>query len=581
MKPSLLLNVMMLATAGCAISTPVFAQSLEQLKPRAVPPQVSLPPAPPAKRAATANIKVGLLRGEKVLLPKLIGVAFYANPGAARRASPGNGVTIAGVPQLKNQALYRIADFFLDAPISKPGLDRLVESVRLYLSEIGYPFSVVYLPPQDITSGIVRLVVTVSHLQGRVEVEGAHYFSAAQYRSAIRVKPGEPVNRQQLQADIDWINRNPFRAARVTAVAGTAPATTRILLHVKDRNPWRFFAGADNTGTTTTRRDHVTTGFNWGNAFGRGDIMSLQWNSSWNFHTFTSASGSYQMFLPSRRILTFSGAWSHTNGVVAPPFTLTGKSWQVSADYDIPSVEPLSRISHSWDFGVDVKETNNNFEFSTIPISNNLTQVIQARVTWSGSLISANGNSTTWDATVTAAPGNLTSRNQNKYFNISRAGAQADYIYFRGGASHRAELNGIARGLAWSVRGRMQIANHNLIGSEQFQGSGMYAVRGYAENVAYDDNGVLLSQTLHLPAWRLNGFGRLQAYVFEDYAHLWSTDALPGEVPINLHSVGMGVDYVFGRYVSMRADYGWQLHRTGIASTGRHSRFDFTATVSY
>ena len=560
-----------------------WAQTLDSLKPKPVPSQVS-PPAVPSAPAShhRRSVDVGLLKGEKMLLPSLKGVAFYKSESEARKAKPGAGITIAGVPVLRNDALYHIVDYFADKPVSKQGLDRLANAVRLYLSAAGYPFSLVYIPPQDITAGKVRFVVTISHLEGPVVVQGAKYFSPAQYRAAIQLKQGQPINKKQLEADVAWINRNPFRAATATAVAGSAPATTRILLHVNERKPWRFFTGVDNTGTSTTKRNHLTAGLNWGNAFGRGDLMSLQWNSSWDFNTFISASGSYQMNMPSHRVLIFSGAYSHTNGVVAAPFTLTGKSWQVSADYQIPYTvsDKGTRSSRSLDIGVDVKSSNNNFEFSTIPISNNLTEVVQARIGWSASLVDRKGDSTSFNATLTAAPGNLTGRNKDKYFNVSRAGAKAEYVYIRTGASHRMSLAGIKRGLAWSVRGSVQLANHNLIGSEQFQGGGMNAVRGYEENQAYGDNGVLLSQELHLPPWR-SSRGFFQAYLFEDYAHLWSTHKLPGEQSVNLSSIGVGLDYALGRYVSVRAAYGYQLINLPASSSGRHSRFDLTAQFSY
>ena len=89
----------------------------------------------------------------------------------------------------------------------------------------------------------------------------------------------------------------------------------------------RLFVSADNTGTKTTKEDRLTAGLNWGNAFGRGHQLSAQWNSSWDFDTLRSVSGSYTMDLPWRHTLSVNGAYSATNGFVAPPFALKGTSW--------------------------------------------------------------------------------------------------------------------------------------------------------------------------------------------------------------------------------------------------------------
>ncbi|HVU25191.1 MAG TPA: ShlB/FhaC/HecB family hemolysin secretion/activation protein [Opitutus sp.] len=561
----------------------VRAQNLEELQPKPVPPQVA-PPAPKPGAEPAKTLKVGLLKGEKVVLPALRGVAFYASAEAAAAGAPAAGLSVHGVPLLDTPDFRPIAQFFLDAPASKEGLDRLASATRLYLSAVGYPFSLVYLPPQDITAGIVRYVVVVSRLQGEVEVQGAKYFSVDQYRDAVRLVPGQPLGKAALQADVDWINRNPFRAATAAAVAGSAPGTTKILLQVNEKFPLRFFSGIDNTGTRTTKLERFNAGINWGNAFGLGHILTAQWNSSWDFRTLRSGSGSYVINLPWRHVLSFSGAYSLSNAALAAPFQLKGRSWQVSADYQIP-LAPRPNLTHALDFAVDFKSSDNNFAFADIPISNNLTEVVQARAMYSGNVVSKWGLSG-FGVTLTAAPGGLTDRNHDRYFRLSRAGAKADYVYLRGNASHRFGLDRIRRGLAWSVRGQFQLSNHNLIGSEQFQGGGMNSVRGYEEGEVYTDNGVLLSHELHLPAFS-PGLGRgrvadrLDVYLFEDYAHLWSTDRLPGETDTDLHSAGAGLGYVLGPHVTVRAAYGWEFIDSGSSQSGDNSRLHFAAQVSF
>src|SRR5690606_16898789 len=114
-------------------------------------------------------------------------------------------------------------------------------------------------------------------------------------------------------------------------------------------------------------------------------------------------------------MLGLSGAYSRINGIVAAPFALKGTSWQVSANYDVPFARARVGFTHSLQFGVDFKSSDNNFTFATIPITDNLTHVVQARATWSGRLATAKGVSTS-GATLTAAPGGLTNRNQDEYF---------------------------------------------------------------------------------------------------------------------------------------------------------------------
>jgi hemolysin activation/secretion protein len=276
-------------------------------------------------------------------------------------------------------------------PVSREGLSRLGLGVRSLLSQAGYPFSIVSVPPQDITDGLVKFVVTVSRLDDKVEVVGARHFSPRLYQAAIRLQPGEPLNRSQLNADIDWINRNPFRAARASVKAGAEPGTSQVLLQVNERLPWRFFTGSDNTGTESTKVERFYAGVNWGNAWGLGHQLTAQWNSSWDFETMRSGSGSYSIDLPWRHTLSVSGAYSRINGFVAPPFSLQGTSWQVALNYDIPPIRLSPQYSHGWQFGFDFKSSDNNFTFASVPITDNLTHVVQARISYSGQLNSFAG----------------------------------------------------------------------------------------------------------------------------------------------------------------------------------------------
>lgn len=537
-------------------------------------------PEPVPTAPAPASLVLGVMNDESVLLTRLTGVAFYSTPEAAQLGEPGTGLTLAELPLMNTPDLHTIAGLFLDQPVSREGLDRLAGATRSYLSAIGYPFSLVYLPPQDITTGIVRYVVTVSRLETKAQVKGARYFSPDLYQAGFWSQPGQPFSKSQLDADLAWINRNPFRAVRATVVAGQEPGTSQILLQVNEKLPWQFFTGADNTGTKTTQEERFNAGFNWGNAFGLGHQLTAQWNSSWDFETLRSVSGSYAIDLPWRHTLSLSGSYSRTNGLVAAPFALKGTSWQVSGNYDIALASTWVGFTHSLQFGVDFKSSDNNFTFATIPINDNLTHVAQARATWSGRLATAQGVST-FGATLTAAPGGLTDRNKDVYFNLSRSGAKADYLYLRGNASHTIPLEKIKHGLSWSIRGQAQFANHNLIGSEQFGAGGSSTVRGYEEGEVYKDNGVLLSQELRLPPWTLHPGHSLQGYIFEDYAHVWSTDRLPGESAVNLHSVGVGFDLFLGSHASVRAAYGWQLSDSGNSTSGDNARLHLSANLSF
>ncbi len=145
-------------------------------------------------------------------------------------------------------------------------------------------------------------------------------------------------------------------------------------------------------------------------------------------------------------------------------------------------------------------------------------------------------------------------------------------------------LDSIKEGLSWSLRGDLQLSSFNLIGSEQFGGGGAYSVRGYEQGEVFKDNGGLLSQELRFPMWSFRGEHRIQPYFFQDYAYLWSSDELPNEDGVELHSAGLGFDYSYGRNVSVRAAYGWQFIDSGSSESGEsgdNARLHLSANLSF
>jgi hemolysin activation/secretion protein len=89
-----------------------------------------------------------------------------------------------------------------------------------------------------------------------------------------------------------------------------------------------------------------------------------------------------------------------------------------------------------------------------------------------------------------------------------------------------------------------------------------------------------MNNALHLPAFSpLKLAGQADAFVFLDAASLYNRDPLGGFT--HLASVGLGLNYQYGRHFSLTASYGRQL--TDIPATGgkRSSLGHIGATFSF
>lgn len=529
---------------------PAQAQDLRHAAPPEVPPIPAAAPVlqpPPAPHLSDAPL-LAALKGV-VLVPD-------ASPASLRRVAAG--VDTSAVPEARSGAFTAFLQQAIGQPASLAGLRRLADGVSQLLRKQGLPFVSVWVPPQDLTDGVVRIAVRPAVAEGPVRVEGAQYFRPESYLAEVRQRAGEPIDATALQDDVDWINRNPFRNAALAAAPGSTPDGTRLSLRVRERRPWRVFAGADNTGTRSTDTQRLFAGFNWGNAFGRGDQLSYQYRVDPARKYSTTHSGSYQADLASRRVLGLSFAWSETTPDLGPLFGQRGTSWQVGGQYRVPLPARASSgasVKHEASVGLDAKYADNNLDFVAIPVMHNKTHV--AELTLGYALWREAADSSSYvSPQLVLSPGRLGGYNNDAAFAGSRMGAPARYAYVRLDAEHTQALP--AR-LRWNVRANAQYSGVPLLGSEQIAGAGAQAVRGYRESSAFGDSGAVLRNELHLPALTLgpDGSTSLGAFLFYDAA--WLHTAGVGSIgaeSVRLRSAGLGVSWRLDTRASLDVAFG-------------------------
>jgi hemolysin activation/secretion protein len=494
--------------------------------------------------------------GEAVLAKRLRGLRFITGPDQLTAPGfPQDILDLSLIPEMNTPGFIEVLVHFHNKPVSRESLERLVRSVRSYMGLMRSPFVSVYLPPQDITDGYVQVVVSEATVDGPVNVLGAHYFSASNYRAAVSQQPGQPVDRAQLDEDVAWLNRNPYRQAQLSAAAGSKAGTTRLDLMVQERFPVGLSAGFDNTGTKSTGQDRVSAGVVWANALWRGDQMSYRFIGDPALEHSKTHSLSYMAFLPWRHIATFTASYSSINSIMAPPFEQHGTSWQLGTHYEIPLRAPREGWTQNLSFSADLKYSDNNLLFASIPITNNPTRIPELGAAYGVSFRALGGqNSATFSGYV--SPGGLGDQDGDRAFNGSRFGAKARFAY---GTFNFAHDHPLRYGFTWDFNLNAQAATGALLGTEQLNGGGSSAVRGYSESSAFGDGGVVVSNELHAPPFVLP---RLQTsfdvFGFVDFASL---NLRVDNESTDLRSVGLGANLQVRRNLSVRFAYGWQLKK--------------------
>ncbi len=567
------------ALAAFFLPAAASAQTYEQVAPKTLP----LAPAPRLPESAAPAAPAA---DDQVLAPVLRGLIFFTSPAELQSA----GVTMEGL-QVPDIALLDTAEFrslatsYLGQPLTLRALNRLTRDVVLYFRQHGRPVVDVLVPEQNISTGTVQILVTEGRL-GRVRAEGNKWFTAEQITSSVRARPGEVIEGGPLLADLAWINQNPFRQVDLVFTRGTGPGETDVVLRTRDRYPLRVYTGYEDSGNALTGRDRVLFGANWANAFGRDEQLNYQLSASPDFKKLVAHSASYIVPLPaSRHTLTLFGSHADSQPDLSGGiFSLDGRAWQVSARYRVPLAGPGS-WTRALTAGVDFKRNNNNLAFGGTQVFAQENDVIQAIAAFSANRFDKLGV-TSVEVTLALSPGGLTAGNKTAAYQAARSFARPDYAYAR---FELERLRKLPAGFGWLTRGTVQLASANLVGSEQLGIGGANSLRGYEEREANGDDGFVFVNELHGPPlnWAFgvkagSGPGRFDPLVFVDYGRVQSKERLPGEpAHLTLASAGVGFRYSLGGHFNLRADYGWQLKRSGVSDLSRSSRGHIGVVLAY
>lgn len=485
----------------------------------------------------------------------------------------------------RSSTLRNQLSVFLDKPVTIETLGEIKKTISSYYAASKRPFVIVEIPQQEVTSGVLQIVVIESRL-GNLLVEGHGWSSTDTLKKYFDIKPGQPLDENRLIQNISFVNRNPFRRVDLVFAPGEEEGTTDVVLATKDRRPFRVYAGANNLGTEPIGPNQWYAGFNWGNAFGLDHLLSYQFTSAFNIHRFQAHTAEYIALLSWGHVLNIYGGYSEVHPQVPAPFKRNdGWSMQVSTRYVIP-LRIFPYLEHEITAGCDFKRTNNTFEFTEqLPVFGqnvNLTQVVLG---YSGNY-ERNIYRLDFKGNFYWSPGRLVADQTNADYASLRPGAVNQWVYFRGYLNY---LQRLPKSFSLAFRAVGQGSSEPLLPSEQIGLGGFETVRGYEENEVTVDNALVLNLEARSPAlpfsqWLKPGSAipdGLQFLVFFDYGWGLNRKTIPGtQNAVYLMGIGPGVRYTLEPYLTARLDWGFRLHDKPWFETNC-SRIHFNVTASY
>lgn len=486
--------------------------------------------------------------------------------------------------------LKRAIRTYYNHPLNAETISAIKKRVIEYYDNNGRPVVAVSVPQQDVTDGVLQLMVTEGKL-GKVTCTGNKWFSDEQILKGVQLEPGESIASDLLDQNLYWLNRNPFRQVDAVYTPGTEEGTTDIELICKDRRPFRIYAGIDNTGNDVTGNNRLFTGFTWGHVFWTDQRLSYQFSSSSDFKRYQAHTLYYEIPLPWwQHLINIYGGYSHVDAdfhvptITGAKFRTHGFSLQASLRYDI-TLKAMKNFLHEVTCGFDFKRTNNNLDLGGVPIiSENNVNLTQFQLGYNlGYTI--NPISLSFEVEGFWSPGKWVSDQTNKDYQSLRPFAKNQYVYARTALSLIYNFY-----KEWTLHNtfRGQIASNNLLPSEEYGVGGYNTVRGYKERIVNGDQVFIWNIELRTPPVSilnpLAGYKKFndafQFLVFFDYGLSGVRRSAPEQSKTSyLTSIGPGVRYNIIPYLTFRADWGFQLHNLHLG--GPYQRLHFSLSIGY
>jgi len=390
-------------------------------------------------------------------------------------------IVLAGNKELSTEELRPVITPYENRELTLREADQLAAKITAEYRKWGYITTLVYVPPQKITDGILTIQVLEGKM-GKLHIEGNRWFSTRQIRRDWILKEYQPLKYDEIVKSLRRINGNPDRSAQVILKAGEEAGTTDVYLKVKDHFPGHLGFSWDNQGIPSTGQKRFGFTARYNNflvpdaVFMAGTVFGRDFGAQF-----------YQYLTPitpwgTKLIFSFS------NSQVAPKreftsYDIHGHSETYSMDlrHDLWQNDHFSANAH---LGFDFKDSRTKNIFGTARRD-------RLRVLRAGFDVRENDRwgTTSFSPEVAFGIRGLGATSEHNPVS-SRPGAEPNFVKFTG------DLNRSVRmpfDTQLSLNFNYQFTTADLIPQEQFYLGGASTVRGYPEGDYLGDNGVLLN----------------------------------------------------------------------------------------
>ncbi|MBD2176090.1 ShlB/FhaC/HecB family hemolysin secretion/activation protein [Pseudanabaena sp. FACHB-1998] len=457
---------------------------------------------------------------------------------------------VLGSSVFSEEELNQVLIPFTNRPITFPELLQARSAISdLYINK-GFITSGAFIPPQNLTEGIVKIQVVEGSLQ-EIKVSGGSRLSPDYIRSRLNVATGKPLNRDRLVEALQVLQLNPLIASLSAELAAGDRAGQNILdVTFTEAKSSRLQLLLDNNRAPSVGTFRRRLQYGEGNVTGLGDSLTVGYSN-------TDGSNAYDLSY-SIPINPYNGSISisFNNGnsnVIEQPFNALN-IYSNSTAYDLTYRQPILQTpSKELALGLTASYRESLASLLAIPFP----------------LSAGADNNGVTKLSVLRFFQEYTQRSSDSVFamrsqfslglgllgaTINNQAPDARFFAWRGQAQY---VNLLAPDTLLLLRGDVQLADRTILPLEQIGLGGQDSLRGYRQDLLFGDNGTNLSAELRIPVLRVPEIeGLMQLTPFVDAGIVWASSGEANPPQNVLVSTGLGLRWTMGDRLSARLDYG-------------------------
>ncbi len=438
------------------------------------------------------------------------------------------------------------------------GLDRGIDTIEeaadvfeLALSSAGYSFYRVTIPPQELTDGVIELLIKRYQI-GAVRVTGNKHHSDDNVLASLPVlRSGAAPSTKSIAKAVRVANQNPTKRVRVSLAPGEKADEINANLTVVDQAPTSATIWLNNTGT------ELSGDYRLGASIAHQNLFDKDHQASLTFITSPEGVDDVQQFALNYRMPLYKlgGRLNLTavksdidSGTVEGVFDIAGKGEVLTAAYT-HELDGIGRLNHGISVQMADKLFDNDVRFLGAPL---LEDVRSRPLTLSYRASLTKTKASQWSGFVSYISNQSGGAfNNAQSYSLARTGASDDWSKLEFGVS----LQYTASDWLYSAALRYSTTSDRLITGEQFAVGGADNLRGLNERELRGDEGLLIN----LQAWMPPISDTLRAIAFVDMGRVENNRAALGNEfdSEDVVSVGAMLNWNPSPKISASASYGY------------------------